>query len=432
MENLAVIGCGKLGLPLIACLANAGHKVLGIDNNQSLIKSLNQGQIPWEEVDLFALVQKNKSLINFQTEYNDAFSNVSTSFIIVPTPSNSEGEYSIDYVISAIESIGNKLNTIDFNSHTIVIVSTVMPGDTEGRIMMSLKNSSGNSFEKISLCYSPEFIALGSVVRNLQYPDTILIGQSSDKDGDRLEKLLVSMVLNQPKILRLRIIEAEIAKIAINSFVTTKISFSNQISEICEKLPGASSVKVLNAIGSDSRIGKSYLMQGTGYGGPCFPRDNRAFAKFAKNLGLNLEIAIAADQVNHRQRSRLLNTLTKLAPRAINILLIGVAYKTDTAVYEESPALKLIESDGGYNFYAYDDYVKEIKSNNQINVNFINSFEDNSVKFDVAILFVPSESYSRLPDHLDNSVLLIDFWGLWEDYREKRNSKYIRVGEFLK
>jgi len=238
-------------------------------------------------------------------------------------------------------------------------------------------------------------------------------------------------VLNKPKVLRMKIIEAEIAKIAINSYVTTKISFSNQISEICEKVPGTSAVNVLDAIGSDSRIGQSYLKQGTSYGGPCFPRDNKAFAKFASNIGVFLDLAHSTDDVNNRQNDRLNNLLKKIAPNAYNILIVGVSYKKDTDVIEESPALKFITKNTDYNLFIYDDNVK----NSPIlkNVSFIELAKtaDNYLDIDVAILFVPSSSYEDIPKYLKNNAKLIDFWGNWESYRNYKNYEYIKIGEYI-
>jgi UDPglucose 6-dehydrogenase len=430
-QKLAVIGCGKLGAPLVACLAQAGHSVLGIDTNLNLIENLKANKITWNEPNLVEYLEKYKSQITFDSTYGDAFNEVTTSFIIVPTPSSSSGEYSIDFVLAAVKIIGEKLSQLNFDTHTIVIVSTVMPGDTEGRITKALRESVGQQSEKVSICYSPEFIALGSVIKNLQNPDSILIGQPNDKAGSELQELLLSMVENKPQVLRMSIAEAEIAKIAINSYVTTKISFSNQISEICEKVPGTSSENVLNALGADSRIGISYLKQGTSFGGPCFPRDNRAFAKFAANIGIDLEIAHATDKINNRQQDRLIKVLDKVRPSSRNILIVGMSYKKDTDVYEESPALKFINESTNYNFFILDDHVSKIYGDNEITFVSEEQLKDKSLPIDVAILFVPSGSYEKIPDYLDDSVLLVDFWGNWSNYRNSKSKKYLKVGEFI-
>lgn len=428
-EKIAVIGCGKLGAPLIACFARAGHSIIGIDTSSKLVEKLKINQIDWCEPGLTEALGKYRDLISFDTKYNEKFNEVTTSFVIVPTPSNETGEYSLEFILSAVEDIGKKLSQSIFKSHMIVIVSTVMPGDTEGRIFQKLRESAGSNIDKISICYSPEFIALGSVIHNLQNPDTILIGQPDEKNGEKLQTLLLSIVLNKPKVLRMKITEAEIAKIAINSYVTSKISFSNQISEICEKVPGTSSVNVLDAIGSDSRIGQSYLKQGTSYGGPCFPRDNKAFAKFASSIGVFLDLAYATDAINNRQNDRLISVLKKVAPNARNILMVGVSYKKDTDVTEESPALNFITKNTDYNLFIYDDNVKNTAT--LINVSYASLSEvmNNSLDIDVAILFVPSSSYESIPKLLRNNVVLIDFWGNWDQYRNSKDLKYLKIGE---
>lgn len=430
-EKIAVIGCGRLGAPLIACFAQAGHPVLGIDVNSKLIEKLRVNQIDWREPGLVETLGKYKDLITFDTTYNEKFNDVSTTFVIVPTPSNETGEYSLEFVLSAVENIGKKLSQIRFKSHIIVIVSTVMPGDTEGRIFQKLYESAGSNIDKIAICYSPEFIALGSVIYNLQNPDTILIGQPDEQIGKQLQTFLLSIVLNKPKVLRMKIIEAEIAKIAINSYVTTKISFSNQISEICEKVSGTSSVNVLNAIGSDSRIGQSYLKQGTGYGGPCFPRDNKAFAKFASNNGVVLDLAYATDDINNRQNDRLISVLKKVAPNACNILIVGASYKKDTDVIEESPALKFITKNSDYNLFVYDENVKNSSTFKNVSYTKLVEVIDNSLDIDVAILFVPSRLYADIPKYLKSNVKLIDFWGIWDGYRNSDDFEYIKIGEYI-
>jgi len=429
IEKLAVIGCGKLGAPLVACLAKAGHSVVGIDINENLIQDLKSRKILWHEPNLINYLETFKDSIKFTSNFDENLQEVSTSFIIVPTPSDSNGVYSIDFVLSAVKNLCEKINESYFQSHTIVIVSTVMPGDTEGRITAAVKLVAGKNFEKFKICYSPEFIALGSVIHNLENPDMILIGQSDEVVGSKLEKILLSMTVNNPAVLRLSTAEAEIAKIAINSFVTTKISFSNQISEICENFANTSSVNVLKAIGTDSRIGNSYLKQGTSYGGPCFPRDNRAFAKFAETLGVSLDLAIAADSINNRQKTRLNQLLTKVTPKIKSVLVVGFSYKPDTDVYEESPAQNFVKSNSDYQIYALDEHIKGAK--NLAGVKFIEKSDLSKIKIEAAILFVPAVAYSEIPNELDKNTVLIDFWGLWGKFKNLEGNNYVKIGDYF-
>lgn len=423
-----VIGCGKLGAPLVGCLAKAGHQVTGVDVNESLIKNLQSGIVTWNEPGLTDLLAKNNDKISFQTSYQGAFETSEISFVIVPTPSTQSGEFSNEFVLEVVTRIGNELATRARKEHLVVIVSTVMPGSTQGVIKETLLKAASANSDLVQICYSPEFIALGTVIKNMEYPDLVLIGQETDSAGQMLEDISLSMVKNQPKVSRLTIPEAEIAKIAINSFVTTKISFSNQISEICESTPDSSAVKVLEAIGNDSRIGRSYLASGSGYGGPCFPRDNRAFNKYANALGLTADLAIATDSVNARQNERVMRIVCGLVKPGSRILVVGLSYKPDTDVTEESPGLAFVKQarEAGFSVDAIDEYVKSNQLSLDINVWGPSELENGD--YDVAILFVPSSGYSTIPRKLSSETKIVDLWGFWSNSVQE---SYLRLGNYL-
>jgi UDPglucose 6-dehydrogenase len=427
-KNLVVVGCGKLGAPLVACLANAGHKVVGIDVSKELIENLDAGVVTWNEPGLAELITKNKKNIIFQENYDGAFKNTEATFIIVPTPSVASGEFSNKFVLDAVSKVGKELANTLQTKHLVVIVSTVMPGSTQGEIKKALHNAAGSVAKSVKICYSPEFIALGTVIKNMQFPDMVLIGEEEKDSGDLLAEISLSIVKNQPNVMRLSISEAEICKIAINSFVTTKISFSNQISEICERTSGASAQRVLLAIGADSRIGRSYLSAGTGFGGPCFPRDNRAFRKYSNSLGVDADLSIATDSINVRQDQRIIRLIEAKVTPGSKILVVGLSYKPDTDVIEESPAVAFIEKalQAGYLVDAVDDHVKNLQTTHALKIFTPDSLETSD--YSAAILFVPSKSYIDIPRILDSETKLIDLWGLWED---TFNHDYTRLGDFF-
>lgn len=425
-----VIGCGKLGAPLAACLANTGHKVTGIDLNEELIRNLTNGTVTWNEPGLSEMVRKNKKNLTFSNNFDNSISNSDISFVIVPTPSKENGEFSNNFVLSAVEKIGQSLSKNPTQKHVVVIVSTVMPGSTSGILKETLLNSAGSSAQNVSICYSPEFIALGSVIKNMEYPDIILIGEEDAESGKLLADISLSVAKNEPKVFRLTTREAEIAKIAINSFVTTKISFSNQISELCENTPGASAEKVLKAIGSDTRIGNSYLSAGTGYGGPCFPRDNRAFSKYAESVGVKSELALATDQINIRQNLRIMSLLESNLNAGSTIVVVGLSYKPDTDVVEESPALDFVSraTQKGFKVFAVDEHVKSVVSMPNLKIFGANSRELLDVDADAAILFVTAKEYKSIPSKFPAGMVLIDLWGFWKEFQSKRSENYIRFG----
>jgi UDPglucose 6-dehydrogenase len=430
--NVVVIGCGKLGAPLVAVLAGAGHKVVGIDKNLELIRNLKESVITWNEPGLGELLFKSLKNITFSPTFEGHFIDVDVSFVIVPTPSNEDGTFTNEYVISAVREIGKQLRESKVASHTVVIVSTVMPGSTSGEIKTELIRAAGNSKVNISICYSPEFIALGSVIEDMKHPDMILIGEEDKKSGDILEEISKSYIEGRPKIHRLTTTEAEIAKISINSYVTTKISFSNQISEICEKTPGASAEVVLSAIGSDRRIGSSYLKAATAFGGPCFPRDNKAFGKYAEKIFASSAIAEATDSINSRQTERLLNLVSKNLGSLRKITLVGVAYKPDTDVIEESPAVAfaLMARSNEYLIQIIDDFVSEVPVLPDLQIQKFKDSYQYLASSDAVMLFVPSHRYETAPDFINEETLIFDLWGNWSRYKEIRPSKYFRLGDY--
>lgn len=354
--RISVIGLGKLGAPLAAVMASKGHTVVGVDVNPDFVQSLSQGKAPVDEPGLQRLIDQGRNRLSATADYERAVLESDISFVIVPTPSDSKGGFSNKYVLSAVTAIGEALRK-KRDYHVVNITSTVMPGSTGGEIKEALSNSSGRVVgESVGLCYNPEFIALGSVIRDMLYPDMILIGESDARAGDVLEAVYRSTCDNQPPVVRMNWVNAELTKISVNTFVTTKISYANMLAEICEHLPGADVDAVTAALGLDSRIGKKYLRGALGYGGPCFPRDNIAFASLARSLGARADIAEATDQLNDHQTDRLAALASKLLNGGSKVGILGLSYKPDTSVIEESPGVALAArlSETGREVYVHD------------------------------------------------------------------------------
>jgi UDPglucose 6-dehydrogenase len=191
------------------------------------------------------------------------------------------------------------------------------------------------------LCYNPEFIALGSVIRDMLNPDMILIGESDERSGEILEKLYTGVCDSNPHIRRMNHVNAELTKISVNTFVTTKISYANMLAQVCETLPGADVDVVTSAIGCDSRIGQKYLKGALGYGGPCFPRDNLAFSALARANGVQPILAQATHEFNQSQAPRLAKWIRARLPEGGTVGVLGLSYKPNTEVTEESQGLAL-------------------------------------------------------------------------------------------
>jgi UDPglucose 6-dehydrogenase len=334
--RLSVVGLGKLGAPLAAVLASKGHTVIGVDANATSVDRVNRGLAPVHETGLQELLSSGTSRVSATTDTEAAVGATDATFFIVPTPSGSDGAFSHDFVLDAVRRIGRGVRS-KAERHVVVITSTVMPGATGGPVAAALESASGLEVGRgIGLCYSPEFIALGSVIRDMTQPDFCLIGESDPASGDVLVAVLTSVVGDDVPMMRMNLINAELAKIAVNTFVTTKISFANMLAEICEQLPGADAQVVTTAIGLDRRIGSRYLQGATGYGGPCFPRDNRAFTVTAAAAGGRADIAEATDTVNRRQVDRLVERVLTLVNGSARVAVLGLSYKPQTQVVDAS------------------------------------------------------------------------------------------------
>lgn len=350
LPRVNVVGLGKLGAPLAAVLASRGFDVIGLDVNKVLVDALNAGRMPIIEPQLNELIAANRQRLKATMDADEAIAGSDASFVIVPTPSGSDGFFSNRFVLQAMETLGKALRNKK-GYHVVVITSTVMPGSTESVIKDALEAASGRKVgPELGLCYNPEFIALGSVVRDMLYPDSILIGESDAKAGDMLQTIYLRMCESKPPVQRMNWISAELTKISVNTYVTTKISYANMLADICDRLPGADVDVVTRALGADTRIGPKYLKGAMGYGGPCFPRDNVAFAALARKIGARADVAEATDRINNHQVDRLSDLVAKFATAGTKIAIAGLSYKPQTPVVEESHSIKLAArlADAGY------------------------------------------------------------------------------------
>src|SRR3954468_3914569 len=354
--KISVIGLGTLGAPLAAVLASKGFPVVGTDLNGAFVDAINAGRAPVDEPRLQELIEENRERLHATSDAIAAVAETDITFVIVPTPSNETGRFTNQYLLAAMETVGAGLRR-KTGYHVVVITSTVMPGSTGGEIRAALEAHSARRVgEALGLCYNPEFIALGSVVRDMLQPDMILIGESDTHAGDLLQLIYERSCDNKPVFRRMNFVNAELTKIAVNTYVTTKISYANMLADICDRIPGADVDVVTQAVGSDSRIGTKYLRGAIGYGGPCFPRDNVAFSSLARTLGARAELAEATDSLNDYQVERVVKAIEArvTAPGPIGVL--GLSYKPDTAVTERSQGVSVVTQllERGHEVVAYD------------------------------------------------------------------------------
>jgi UDPglucose 6-dehydrogenase len=339
--RVSVVGLGKLGAPLLGVLASKGFEVWGIDLIPEAVAKINDGIAPVPEPQLQELLTTHKSRIHANSDWRVAIGNSEVTYLLVPTPSTADGSFTNDHVLAAIEAVGQVLKTKP-GYHLVVVNSTVMPGSTGGPLKDRLEAVSRKRVGcEIGLCYNPEFIALGNVVDGLLHPDFVLIGESDPQAGAILERICRIVVGDMVPVARMNFVNAELTKIAVNAYVTMKISFANMLGEICDGLRGADADIVTAALGQDSRIGRRYLQGATGYGGPCFPRDTIAFAAMARKVGVEASLAAATHEINERQLQRVIRIVAERTSVNDSIAVLGLAYKPDTGVIEHAQGLML-------------------------------------------------------------------------------------------
>ena len=432
--QVAVVGLGKLGAPLAAVLASKGNQVLGIDVNAEAVRLLNDGLAPVEEPGLQELVSSSRERLSATTDLQAA-GDAEVSILIVPTPSDARGAFSNEHVLAAVEQLGAGLRGRDAY-HLVVVASTVMPGSCEGEIRSALERASGRRVgDTLGLCYSPEFIALGSVIRDMLEPDMVLIGESDPRAGEVHERLYKGVCENDPPFRRMSLVNAELTKIAVNTYVTMKISYANTLADMCERLPGADVEVVTGALGLDTRIGAKYLRGAISYGGPCFPRDNKAFGVLARDIGAEPLLAEATDSVNVAQTDRLARVVQGRLEAGNSVGILGLAYKPDTGVIEESPgvALARLLGNAGYEVHVYDPVATEagVKALGGL-AQGASSVAELLEKADVAVIATPWPEFAELSVAGNGKrTVVIDCWRLLPDDVEDEAVEIVRLGRTL-
>jgi UDPglucose 6-dehydrogenase len=361
VENLSVIGLGKLGASMLAGMASRGFNVIGVDIAESAVLAVNGGRAPVQETGLDEMISAHRDRIRATTSHEEAVLGSDVSFVIVPTPSDRRGAFELQYARYAFEQLGKALAKKN-SYHVVVLTSTVIPGATRHGLLPVLEAASGKKCgEDFGLCYSPEFIALGSVIRDFLNPDFFLVGEFDERSGKVVEEVNRRISVKEPVVRRMSIENAEIAKIALNSYVTMKISFANTLADLCERIPGGDVDVVSDAIGSDSRIGRKYLTGGLGFGGPCFPRDNVALGFLCDHVGADASLLVANHGYNTSMSTRIAARFAPLLRAGQTVAVLGLAYKPLSHVVEESQgvALALAMAESGMRVIGYDPLASE-------------------------------------------------------------------------
>lgn len=369
--RVTVVGTGYVGLVTGAALASINHEVVCVDVQADRVKLINDGHAPFHEAGLPELLRAGLEAGNFRatTDLREAMADSEISLIAVGTPpSGADGEgVDLSYVEAAAGQIGQVLREMD-GYHVVVVKSTVPPGTTDTVVRLAVERASGRKAGEFGLCMNPEFLREGSAVEDFMYPDRIVIGEWDARSGQKLEDLYTPFDCPKP---RTSLRNAELTKYASNSLLSVLISFSNEIANFCEAVPGTDVETVMDALQLDKRFSPvvkgqritpgvlSYLRAGVGFGGSCFPKDVNALRVFAREHQIETPMLDATMLVN-KQRPQQVVALIEQAVggelRGCEIALLGLAFKPGTDDLRESPSLTIIRHllDGGAKVRAYD------------------------------------------------------------------------------
>ncbi len=429
--GISVVGLGKLGASMVAGFAEVGFEVIGYDIVERNVRLLNSGIAPVEETDLTDYIERNKSKIKATSDLQEAVIESDISFIVIPTPSNDDGAFSSKAALASFEKMGEALKK-KTAYHVIVMTSTVLPGITKSLLIPALEKASGKKCGvDFGVCYNPEFIALGSVIRDFLNPDFYLLGEFDSRSGDVLEQIHAQVSQNSAPVKRMTIENAELAKIALNSYVTMKISFANILADLCMKIPGGDVDVVSSALGMDSRIGRKYLTGGMGFAGPCFPRDNVALNYFGKKVGADTALLQQNHDYNERLNSQIFNNLLEFIPGCKNVAVLGLSYKPKSFLVEKSPGLSLANLLVGRSYVVtcFDPMANSEAKPRLIDGGEVcDSIDEALTDVDAVFIATPDPYFFDALKTLDRSVVVVDLWRCLDASVSRDFANYIGYG----
>jgi UDPglucose 6-dehydrogenase len=435
-SRYSVVGLGKLGASMAAAIASRGFDVIGVDINQRSVDLMNAGHAPVWETNLEATIAANQRRLRATVSHSEAILGSDVTFVVVPTPSDKRGAFSLQYAMWAFGEMGRALAEKN-GYHNVVLTSTVLPGSTRYGLLPILERESGRVCGRdFGLCYSPEFIALGSVIRNFLNPDFSLVGEFDERSGSQLEACYAEILENKPPCRRMSIENAELTKIAVNTFITTKIAFANMLADLCERIPGGDVDVVTDALGLDSRIGRKYLTGALGYGGPCFPRDNVALSFVARALGSEAHLAVTTDRANHCLPGKLAEYLGALVRLGDTVAMLGLAYKPHSHVVEESQAVNLARAlaASGVRVVGYDPLANEMARHELTDkVVLLEDVTSCLQQADVVVIATPDPEFRALQPgdfpQKNPPVVVYDCWRILRDKLQSASHvRYIPLG----
>jgi UDPglucose 6-dehydrogenase len=349
--KIAVIGTGYVGLVAGACLAENGNDVVCVDKDSAKVRSLQRGRIPIYEPGLEELVRRNRAekRLLFTTDLGKGVRSSQIIFIAVGTPTGEDGSADLRHVLEVARQIGKAMN-----GYKVVVDKSTVPVGTSEKVRETIRKETQHPFSVVS---NPEFLKQGAAIEDFMKPDRVVIGAEDQRAAEIMKELYAPFTRTGAPIMMMDCASAELCKYAANAMLATRISFMNEVANVCEVV-GADVDQVRRAVASDRRIGPAFLFPGVGYGGSCFPKDVKAMMKFASSKNYQFEILQAVENVNERQKVRLLAKMKQHfgSVKGKRIAVWGLAFKPKTDDMREAPAVPLIKSllDAGATVAAYD------------------------------------------------------------------------------
>lgn len=352
LMNICVIGTGYVGLVAGTCLAEMGNTVICVDNNKEKLEKLRNGIVPIFEPGLEEMIKSNTSenRLYFSDDLKASVEKSTICFIAVGTPQGEDGSADLKYVCQVAEEIGKAIN-----EYKVIVDKSTVPVGTAEKVTEIIKKQTSHDFDVIS---NPEFLKQGAAVDDFLKPDRVVIGSDSQRATKIMQELYAPFLRTGNPVIIMDVKSAEMTKYAANSFLAVKISYANEIANICEKV-GANAEMVRIGMCSDKRIGSQFLFPGLGYGGSCFPKDVKALIKTANENGCNADLISSADKVNKRQRLLFVEKITKYFGEDLSnktFAVWGLAFKPKTDDMREAPSITIIKAllEKGAKIQAYD------------------------------------------------------------------------------
>jgi UDPglucose 6-dehydrogenase len=337
--KIAVVGTGYVGLVLGACLAETGNDVICVDKDEAKVRTLRKGRVPIYEPGLTELVQKNKAegRLSFTTRLERAVKASQIVFIAVGTPQGEDGSADLQHVLAVARNVGRAMN-----GYKVIVNKSTVPVGTAERVRKLVRGETTHPFSVVS---NPEFLKQGAAVDDFMKPDRVVIGAEDQRGAALMEALYKPFTRTGAPIMVMDCASAELCKYAANALLATRISFMNEIANVCE-LFGADVDRVRQAVGSDRRIGPSFLFPGVGYGGSCFPKDVKALVRFSADKRYDFKVLKAVEAVNELQKRVLVRKIEAHfgSVKGKTIAIWGLAFKPKTDDMREAPAIPIVQS----------------------------------------------------------------------------------------